>query len=199
VRSRDSASPVTERDAIVAAFDDAATQHREWARAEAGNLARAAAVITDALNRGGQVLSFGNGGSATDAQHLAAELVGRFLTERRALPAQALTADTAILTAIANDYGYDAVFARQVEAHGRPGDVAVGITTSGASTNVTRALVRARELGMTTVALTGKNGGETGRVVDVHLNVPSESTPRIQEVHRTILHVLCELIDKGLQ
>ena len=190
---------MTDRDAIVAAFDATAALHREWARAHAEGLERAAGLITAALNRGGRVLSFGNGGSATDAQHLAAELVGRFMTERRALPAQALTADTAILTALANDYGYDAVFVRQVEAHGRAGDVAVGITTSGASANVTRALVWARELGLATIALTGKDGGETGRVVDVHLNVPSDSTPRIQEVHRTILHVLCELIDKGLQ
>lgn len=190
---------MTERDLIVAAFDATAALHREWGGAHADDLGRAAEVMTGALNRGGRILSFGNGGSATDAQHLAAELVGRFLTERRALPALALTADTAILTALGNDYGYDTVFVRQVEAHGRAGDVAIGITTSGASANVTRALVRARELGLATIALTGKDGGETGRVVDVHLNVPSGSTPRVQEVHRTILHVLCELIDKGLQ
>ena len=190
---------VTEYDAIVAAFDATAALHREWAGAHADEMRRAAEVMTGALNGGGRILSFGNGGSATDAQHLAAELVGRFVSERRALPAQALTADTAILTALTNDYGYDAVFVRQVEAHGRAGDVAVGITTSGASANVTRGLVRARELGLATIALTGKDGGETGRVVDVHLNVPSDSTPRVQEVHRTILHVLCELIDKGLQ
>ena len=104
-----------------------------------------------------------------------------------------------MLTALANDYGYDAVFVRQLEALGRPGDVAIGITTSGASPNVTQALVRARALGLTTIALTGNDGGDAGRAADIHLNVPSASTPRVQEVHRTILHVLCELIDKGLQ
>lgn len=189
---------MTDRDAIVAAFEASAALHRDWPAAHAELLADAAGRIVEALNRGGQVLSFGNGGSATDAQHFAAELVGRFLSERRPQPAVALTADSAILTALANDYGYDAVFVRQVNAYGRAGDVAVGITTSGTSANVTQALVRARELGMTAIALTGKDGGETGRVADVHLNVPSGSTPRVQEVQRTILHVLCELIDKGL-
>ena len=183
---------------VAAAFEATATLHREWVAGHADELMQAAALMTTAINRGGRVLSFGNGGSATDAQHLAGELVGRFLKERRALAGLALTADTAILTCLGNDYGFDTVFVRQVEAHGRAGDVAVGITTSGASANVTRALVRARELGLGTIALTGKDGGETGRVVDVHLNVPSDSTPRVQEVHRTILHVLCELIERGL-
>jgi D-sedoheptulose 7-phosphate isomerase len=184
--------------AIRAAFEAAADLHREWAATHEAELTRAAEVIRAALAAGGTVLSFGNGGSATDAQHLAGELVGRFLKERRALPAVALTTDAAILTALGNDYGFEAVFVRQVEALGRPGDVAIGITTSGASPNVTRALVAARDRGMTTIALTGRDGGETGRVVDVHLNVPSASTPRVQEVHRTILHVLCELIEKDL-
>jgi D-sedoheptulose 7-phosphate isomerase len=189
---------VTDRDAIAAAFEAAAALHREWVGTHAHEVARAAGMMTGALNRGGRILSFGNGGSASDAEHLAGELVGRFLADRRALPALALTADSAVVTAIANDYGYDAVFVRQLEAHGRAGDVAVGITTSGASANVTRALVRARELGLATIALTGKDGGDAGRVVDVHLNVPSDSTARVQEVHRTILHVLCELIERGL-
>jgi D-sedoheptulose 7-phosphate isomerase len=179
-------------------FDATATLHREWPATHAAELERAAAAMSAAFANGGQVLVFGNGGSATDAQHLAGELVGRFLKERRALAAVALTADTAILTCLGNDYGFDTVFARQIEALGRRGDVAFGITTSGASKNVTRALVAARERGMTTIALTGKDGGETGRVADVHLNVPSNSTPRVQEVHRTILHVLCELIEKDL-
>lgn len=185
-------------DLISGAFRDSAALHTEWAAANAGLLERAAAVIGAALAKDGKVLSFGNGGSATDAQHLAGELVGRYLKERKALAAIALTTDTGILTALGNDYGFDAVFARQVEALGRPGDVAVGITTSGASRNVTRALVAAKERGLTTIALTGRDGGETGRVADVHLNVPSSSTPRVQEVHRTILHVLCELIEKDL-
>lgn len=190
---------MTERDAIVAAFDATAALHGEWGRSHADVVQQAAALLVAALNHGGKVLSFGNGGSATDAQHLAAELVGRFQSERRALPAQALTADSAILTALTNDYGYDEVFVRQVMAHGRAGDVAIGITTSGTSVNVTRGLMQARAQGLATIALTGKDGGETGRVADVHVNVPSGSTPRVQEVHRTILHVVCELIDKGLQ
>ena len=188
----------TERDLAAAAFETTAALHREWVAAHSGELIRAAALMSAAIDRGGRVLSFGNGGSAMDAQHLAGELVGRFVKERGALAGLALTADAGIVTAVANDYGFDAVFVRQVEAHGRAGDVAVGITTSGASANVTKALVRARELGLATIALTGKDGGETGRVADVHLNVPSNSTPRVQEVHRTILHVLCELIERGL-
>jgi D-sedoheptulose 7-phosphate isomerase len=190
---------VSEQALISAAFAAAARLHGEWVERHGAELERAGAVIVAALNRGGRVVSFGNGGSATDAQHFAAELVGRFLSERRPLPAIALTADSAIVTALANDYGYDAVFVRQVRAHGRAGDVAIGITTSGASAGVTLALEEARSLGMTAIALTGRDGGATGRVADVHLNVPSDSTPRVQEVQRTILHVLCELIDKGLQ
>jgi D-sedoheptulose 7-phosphate isomerase len=183
---------------IAAAFAETADMHTAWASAHAAELERAAGVIGAALANGGQVLSFGNGGSATDAQHLAGELVGRYLKTRRALAAIALTTDTGILTAVGNDFGFDALFERQVEAIGRRGDVAVGITTSGASANVTRALIAAKDRGMTTIALTGRDGGETGRVADVHLNVPSASTPRVQEVHRTILHVLCELIERDL-
>lgn len=185
-------------DVIGAAFRETAAMHTAWADTHGAELERAAGVISAALAAGGKVLSFGNGGSATDAQHLAGELVGRFLKERRALAAVALTTDTGILTALGNDYGFDAVFARQVEAIGRPGDVAFGISTSGASTNVTRGLAVAKERGLTTIALTGKDGGEVGRGADVHLNVPSASTPRVQEVHRTILHVLCELIERDL-
>lgn len=185
-------------DLVGEAFRATAALHREWAETHAAELERAAEVMSAAFKNGGQVLAFGNGGSATDAQHLAGELVGRFLKERRALPAVALTTDTGILTAVGNDFGFDAVFVRQVEALGRRGDVAFGITTSGASKNVTRALATARERGLTTIALTGRDGGETGRVADVHLNVPSMSTPRVQEVHRTIIHVLCELIERDL-
>ena len=188
----------TELDAATSAFEATAALHREWVGAHRAELLKAAAMMSAAIAGGGRVLSFGNGGSATDAQHLAGELVGRFLKERRALAGLALTADTAILTCLGNDYGFDTVFVRQVEAHGRPGDVAIGITTSGASANVTKALVRARELGLGTIALTGKDGGDTGRVADVHLNVPSDSTPRVQEVHRTVLHVLCELLERGM-
>jgi D-sedoheptulose 7-phosphate isomerase len=199
VPSAVSAGTVTEREDVVAAFEATAALHQAWGRAHADDVQRAAGIMIAALGRGGRILSCGNGGSATDAQHLASELVGRFGRERRAWSAVALTADSAVLTSLGNDYGYDAVFVRQVEAHGRAGDVLVGITTSGASANVTRALIRARELGLTTIALTGRDGGEAGTVADLHLNVPSDRTPRVQEVHRTILHALCELIDKGLQ
>lgn len=185
--------------AATAAFETTAELHRQWVSANGDALIQAVDVMTDAVNRGGRILSFGNGGSATDAQHLAGELVGRFLEVRRALSALALTADSAVLTALANDDGYETVFVRQVEAHGRSGDVAVAITTSGTSPNVTRALVRARELGLATIAITGNDGGEAGRAADVHVNVPTASTPRAQEVHRTILHVMCELIEKGLR
>ena len=183
---------------IDAAFAESAALTKAWGEKNGPELERAAKVIGTAFANGGQVLAFGNGGSATDAQHLAGELVGRYLKDRRALAAVALTTDTGILTAVGNDFGFDAVFERQIEALGRKGDVAFGITTSGASKNVTRALVAAKKRGMTTIALTGRDGGETGRVADVHLNVPSTSTPRVQEVHRTILHVLCELIEKDL-
>jgi D-sedoheptulose 7-phosphate isomerase len=155
----------------------------------------AAAVIVSALARGGKVMLFGNGGSASDAQHVAAELVGRFKRDRGALAAIALTADTAVLTSLGNDYTYDRVFARQLEALGRPGDVAVGISTSGAAPNVVLALDAARGRGLATVALTGADGGAVGRAAAIHVNVPSDVTARVQEVHRTLLHAICELVE----
>jgi D-sedoheptulose 7-phosphate isomerase len=157
----------------------------------------AAAAIVDALTRGGKLLLFGNGGSAADAQHVAAELVGRFQRERAALAALALTTDTSVLTSIGNDYAYDRVFARQIEALGRPGDVALGISTSGASPNVVAGLVAARALRLQTIALTGGDGGAVGRAAAIHLNVPSDVTARVQEVHRTLLHVMCDLVEKS--
>ena len=163
----------------------------------AGRAAVFAAVdaIARALGAGGKVLAFGNGGSASDAQHFAAELVGRYLRERRALPAIALTVDTSVLTAVGNDYGFDRIFARQVEALGVAGDVAIGISTSGQSQNVLLAFDAARGRGITSVALTGGDGGPIGRRADVHLNVPDWATPRVQEVHRTLLHVICDLVE----
>lgn len=156
----------------------------------------AASAVVEALRAGHKVLVFGNGGSASDAQHFAAELVGRFMLERRALPAIALTTDTSILTAIANDYAFDRVFARQIEALGRDGDVAIGISTSGGSANVVSAFAAARDAGMTIVALTGRDGGAVGAAADIHVNVASSSTARVQEVHRTLLHAMCELIER---
>jgi D-sedoheptulose 7-phosphate isomerase len=140
----------------------------------------------------------GNGGSAADAQHFAAEMVGRFLMERKALPAIALTTDTSILTAVGNDYGFDEIFTRQVEALANPGDILIGISTSGNSLNVKRALEAGKHIGVKTIGLLGRNGGEIGPIVDSNLTVPSFETPRIQEAHLIIIHILCDLIEKGL-
>jgi D-sedoheptulose 7-phosphate isomerase len=155
-------------------------------------------AIATSLAAGGKVLVFGNGGSAADSQHLSAELVGRFTRERRALAAIALSTDTSILTSIGNDYTYDRVFVRQIEALGRAGDVAVGITTSGNSPNVVAALEAARARGLKTVALTGRDGGGAGRAADIHLNVPVNSVARAQEAHRTIMHAICELLEQSI-
>jgi D-sedoheptulose 7-phosphate isomerase len=147
------------------------------------------------LEAGGKVLLFGNGGSAADAQHIAAELVGRYKQERRGLPAIALTVDTSCLTAVANDYGYEYVFARQIEALGRSGDLAIGISTSGNSPNVLRGMEAARTKGLTTVGLTGRNGGKLKESVDHCIQVQSDETPRIQEVHILVGHILCEFVE----
>ena len=162
-------------------------------------IVNAAAAMSSALARGGKMLVFGNGGSAADSQHLAAELVGRFIRERQALAVIALTTDTSVLTAVGNDYTYERVFARQMEALGRPGDVALAISTSGGSPNVVAALTVAKAREMTTIGLTGGDGGLIGRMVDIHINVPGRSSPRVQEVHRTILHVMCEIMERELE
>jgi len=156
----------------------------------------AARLIRDAHAAGGKLLIFGNGGSAADAQHIASELVNRFQREREAIAAVALTTDASILTSVANDYEFDRVFVRQIEALGRRGDVALGISTSGQSVNVVRGMEAARDRGMKTIALTGRDGGGVGRTADVHVNVPDDSTARVQEVHRTLIHAICELIEE---
>ena len=158
----------------------------------------AAAVIVSALARGGKLMLFGNGGSASDAQHVAAEFVGRFRRTRVALAAIALTTDTSVLTAVGNDDAFDRVFARQVDALGRPDDVALGISTSGASANVVLGLEAARARGLVTVALTGRDGGAVGHAAAIHVNVPSDVTARVQEVHRTLLHVICDLVETAM-
>jgi D-sedoheptulose 7-phosphate isomerase len=160
--------------------------------------ADAAGRIAASLRAGGKVLFFGNGGSASDAGHLAAELLGRFTLERQSLAAVCLSDHTAATTAIGNDYGYDEVFARQVAGLGRPGDVAVGLSTSGSSRNVVRGLETAREHDLVTVALTGAGGGKVAAVVDVCVRVPSEDTPRIQELCMLLGHTLCELVEQEL-
>jgi D-sedoheptulose 7-phosphate isomerase len=164
----------------------------------AGLLVEVGRRMCESLRAGGKVLAFGNGGSAADAQHLAGELVGRFLRDRPGLAALALTTDPSVVTAIGNDLGFDAVFRRQVEAHGRPGDVAIGISTSGRSTNVVEALRLARDRGLLTVGLTGGGGGRLGGLVHYLVDVPSHDTPRIQEVHTMIVHILCQFVEEEL-
>jgi D-sedoheptulose 7-phosphate isomerase len=161
-------------------------------------VARAAIQIVKALRAGGKILFFGNGGSAADAQHLAAEFTGRYLKERRALPALALNANSSSVTAIGNDYGFDLVFARQLEALGNEGDVAVGISTSGNSRNVLRALEVAKTKSIYTVALTGASGGSVRNVADSTICIPSDETPRIQECHILTGHLICEMVELTL-
>jgi len=155
------------------------------------------ARMARSLLAGGRVLAFGNGGSASDAQHFVAELVGRFERERAGLSAIALTTDPSVVTAVSNDMGFAAVFRRQVEAHGRPGDVALGISTSGRSANVVEALRAARQLGLVTVGLTGNGGGELAGLVHHLIDVPHPDTQRIQEVHAMVLHLLCGVIEES--
>ena len=166
-------------------------------RVNLGSTLLAAETMLGAIKAGHKLLLFGNGGSASDAQHMSAELVGRFQRERAAIAAIALTTDTSILTSIANDYSFKQVFARQIEALGQAGDVAFGISTSGESPNVVHALNAAKAKGLKTIALTGRDGGSVGRAADLHVNVPDQSTARVQEVHRTLIHVMCEVIEEG--
>jgi D-sedoheptulose 7-phosphate isomerase len=153
--------------------------------------------IAESLLAGGRVLAFGNGGSAADAQHFAAELVGRFRSERPGLSAIALSTDPSVVTALGNDMGFEAIFRRQVEAHGRPGDVALAISTSGRSANVVAGLVAARQRGLVTVGLTGNGGGEVAAHVDHLIDVPHRDTQRIQEVHAMVLHLLSEVVEEA--
>ena len=158
-------------------------------------VAECAQILIDALQAGHKILIMGNGGSAADAQHFAAEMVGRFLLERKALPAIALTTDTSILTAVGNDYGFDDVFKRQVEALALPGDVLIGLSTSGNSKNIKRALEVGKDIGAITIGLLGRDGGEIASISDFNLTVPSTETPRIQEAHLVMIHILCDLVE----
>lgn len=159
------------------------------------NIQHASQLIVKTLINGNKILLIGNGGSAADAQHIAAELTGRYKSERRGLPALALTTDTSALTAISNDYGYGRVFDRQVEALANKGDLLIGISTSGNSSNVLSALSLAKELGCLTLGMSGKNGGKMNDVCDLNLVVPSDDTPRIQEMHILIGHIFCQAVD----
>jgi D-sedoheptulose 7-phosphate isomerase len=185
-----------QRDALYDRVLAAAAAAHERMRRDPRALLAAASAIVRSVRGGGKVLVFGNGGSAADAQHVAAELVGRLERERAAIAAIALSTDTSVITAVANDYSFDRVFVRQIEALGRAGDVALAISTSGNSSNVIAAVEAAKRAGLVVVAMTGRDGGALGRAADVHVNVPEAETARAQEVHRTLLHVLCELIEE---
>ena len=183
---------------ILKGFLEGADLLRDFAAKSSGKVASAAIAISDAFKIGQKLLVFGNGGSASQSQHFAGELVGRFLKDRDGFPAIALSTDTSILTSVGNDYGFEEVFARQIKALGKKGDVALAISTSGNSPNVIKALQAAREIGMLTIGLTGGDGGKMKALLDHHINVPSGSTPRVQEVHLAILHQISKVIEENL-
>jgi D-sedoheptulose 7-phosphate isomerase len=183
---------------VLTAFADSARVKQQFAHDYADRIVEVATLIAEAFRNGNKVLLFGNGGSSTDAAHIAAEFVGRYKRERVPLPAIALATDIAAITCIANDYGYEELFARQVRAHGRRGDIAIGISTSGNSPNVLKGVEAARDCGLTTIAWTGANGGKLAGLVDYPFIVPSAVTSRIQESHITLGHVLCELVEDHL-
>lgn len=189
------------KDRISLHFEDAAQVLAASAMTLQEPLERATLALVNAIEQGNKVLACGNGGSAADAQHFIAELVGRFERDRIPLAGVALNTDTSILTAVGNDYGYDAVFERQVQALGAPGDILVAITTSGNSSNVLKAITAAQERGMTIIALSGKKGGAMNQILrqeDIHLCVPHDRTMRIQEIHILLLHTLCDGLDAFL-
>lgn len=183
---------------VMKAFEESAEVKRQFAQTYADQIVQIAQMIGRAFREGHKVLLFGNGGSSTDASHIAAEFVGRYHRDRAPLPALALGTDLAAITCIANDYAYDEIFSRQVRAHGRKGDIAIAISTSGNSPNVLKAVQAAREAGLITIAWTGGTGGKLAGLVDHAFVVPSKVTARIQESHITLGHVLCELIDEQL-
>lgn len=185
------------KDLIIKELEASAELKKLIARNLAGAIADAAQMLINTCKAGGKVLLIGNGGSAADAQHIAAELVGRFKMERAALPAIALSTNTSILTALANDYGYETIFSRQLEALATDKDVLLAITTSGVSPNVLKAAATAHTRGARVIALTGGNGGKLAKIADIAIIVPSEDTARIQEAHITIGHILCQLVEKG--
>ena len=183
---------------IAERLEESAQVKRAIAKSKISEIERMANLIITAYKAGGKVVLFGNGGSAADAQHIAGELMGRFELNRQAFPAIALTTNTSTLTAVANDYGYDAVFSRQIEALVNEKDVVIGISTSGESPNVIEAMKMAKLKGAKTIGLGGGDGGKLAEVADLVLIVPSDSTPRIQEAHITIGHIVCELVEKEL-
>lgn len=186
------------KELAIKAFEDSAEVKRRFVREHADRIVQVAQLITHAFREGRKVLLFGNGGSSTDASHIAAEFVGRYHRDRKPLPAMALGTDMAALTCIANDYEYAEIFARQIKAHGQKGDIAIAISTSGNSPNVLKGVEAARACGLITVGWTGGKGGKLAGLVDHCFIVPSPVTARIQESHITLGHVLCELIEEAL-
>lgn len=183
---------------IVAALRETGQLHQQLPAEQVARVAKAAELMVKAIGAGRKVIWFGNGGSATQSQHMAAEFVGRFVKERRSLPSISLTENMASVTAIANDYAYDQIFARQLEGLAQPGDIAVGLSTSGNSRNVALALEKAKLLKLPTIGLTGGSGGKMNGLCDICICVPSTVTARIQEVHLTIGHILCGLVEDAL-
>ncbi|MBF0532453.1 MAG: D-sedoheptulose 7-phosphate isomerase [Candidatus Omnitrophica bacterium] len=179
-------------------LEESIAAKREAFRSNHEKLLALVALLVDCLNQGGKILIFGNGGSAADSQHIAAEFIGRFQKERRALAAIALSTDTSILTALANDYTTDIIFSRQIEALGRPGDVVWGISTSGRSPNVVQGIETARRMGLKTVTFTGKDGGLLLGLSDLNINVPAAVTARVQESHICMAHAVCELVEDSI-
>ena len=186
------------RDKIIDIINDAIHIKEEILHNQIENIIKAAKLIIACYKAKGKVLIFGNGGSAADAQHIAAEFVGRFQKERPGLAAISLNTNTSILTAVSNDYGYEIVFARQVEALGESGDVAIGISTSGKAKNVIMGIKKAREMGLKTICFSGGTGGELSKAAELSFIVPSPVTARIQEAHITIGHIICELVEDEL-
>ncbi|MGQ9693536.1 MAG: D-sedoheptulose-7-phosphate isomerase [Thermodesulfobacteriota bacterium] len=183
------------REAIIRIIQESANLKLRFGQKNAEVLSQVVKLIVEAFKAGNKLLLFGNGGSAADAQHIAAEFVNRYLIERPPLPAIALTTDTSILTSISNDYSFQDIFVKQIKALAKAGDVAIGISTSGRSVNVLKGIKGAKEMGLRTIALVGGDGGELAKIADEALIVESASTPRIQEVHITIGHIICEMVD----
>ena len=183
------------KDHVVKLFKESCRVKEAFINDNLGKLVNVIEVLTAALKAGNKIMIFGNGGSAADAQHIAAEFVNRFIIERPPLPAIALTTDTSVITSIGNDYDFSEIFAKQIRALGQPGDVAWGISTSGNSPNVLKGLEMAKKMGLVTLAFTGKDGGAIAQIADLSLNVSSNSTARIQETHITAGHAICELVD----
>ncbi len=179
-------------------FEESIKVKRDSLASSLDEIEKSVRLIIESLKNGGTVFVFGNGGSAADAQHIAAELIGKYYRVRKPLRALALTTNTSSITAWSNDIGFDSVFARQIEALGRPGDIAWGISTSGNSPNVLQAITAASKIGLKTIGLTGKNGGAMKDMCDVLIAAESEDTPRIQETHETVYHIICELVEKEL-